>query len=160
MSCSRTQHSDSNGDESHTSNPSIPSLTLYQLSHFALPKLTMTPPNALHKYKISSLRDIYMGESSKFQKSRTFEIQILKLAVCLQSVNSFKFKWSITQRWNENKSEAIKICLVQHFEADFLWKVSLKILNSVIILKTFTHVSKIAQCTKLGRYTKAKIYST
>ena len=30
--------------------------------------------------------------------------------------------------------------LIQHFEADFLWKVSLKILNSGIILKTFTHV--------------------
>ena len=29
--------------------------------------------------------------------------------------------------------------LIQHFEADFLWKVSLKILNSGIILKTFTH---------------------
>ena len=31
--------------------------------------------------------------------------QILKLAVCLQSVNNFKFKWSIAQRWTENKSE-------------------------------------------------------
>ena len=41
----------------------------------------------------------------------------------------------------ENKSEKlIKICLIQHFETDFLWKVSLKILNSGIILKTFTHV--------------------
>ena len=30
------------------------------------------------------------------------------------------------------------ISLIQHFEADFLWKVSLKILNSEIILKTFT----------------------
>ena len=29
--------------------------------------------------------------------------------------------------------------LIQHFEADFLWKVSLKILISGIILKTFTH---------------------
>ena len=29
--------------------------------------------------------------------------------------------------------------LIQHFEADFQWKVSLKILNSGIILKTFTH---------------------
>ena len=29
--------------------------------------------------------------------------------------------------------------LIQHFEAEFLWKVSLKILNSGIILKTFTH---------------------
>ena len=49
-----------------------------------------------------------MGESSKFQKSWTFEIQILKLAVCLQSVNNIKFKGSIAQRWTENKSEAIK----------------------------------------------------
>ena len=31
------------------------------------------------------------------------------------------------------------ISLIQDFEADFLWKVSLKILNSGIILKTFTH---------------------
>ena len=31
------------------------------------------------------------------------------------------------------------IFLIQHFKADFLWKVSLKILNSGIILKTFTH---------------------
>ena len=29
---------------------------------------------------------------------------------------------------------------IQDFEADFPWKVSLKILNSGIILKTFTHV--------------------
>ena len=33
------------------------------------------------------------------------------------------------------------ISLIQHFEADFLWKVSLKILNSGIILKTFTQAS-------------------
>ena len=33
------------------------------------------------------------------------------------------------------------VSLFQHFEVDFLWKVSLKILNSGIILKTFTHVS-------------------
>ena len=31
------------------------------------------------------------------------------------------------------------ISLIQHFEADFQWKVSLKILNSGTILKTFTH---------------------
>ena len=36
--------------------------------------------------------------------------------------------------------ENIQICVIQHFEADFLWKVSPKILNSGIILKTFTHV--------------------
>ena len=37
--------------------------------------------------------------------------------------------------------EAIIISLIQHFEADFLWKVSLKILNSGLILKAFTHVT-------------------
>ena len=35
--------------------------------------------------------------------------------------------------------QAIIICLIQHFEADFPKKVSLKILNSGIILKIFTH---------------------
>ena len=32
VSCSRTQHSDSAGGETQTSNPSIPTLRLYQLS--------------------------------------------------------------------------------------------------------------------------------
>ena len=31
------------------------------------------------------------------------------------------------------------VSLIQHFEADFLWKDSLKILNSGLILKTFTN---------------------
>ena len=31
------------------------------------------------------------------------------------------------------------ISLYQHFEADIVWKVSLKILNSGLILKIFTH---------------------
>ena len=35
------------------------------------------------------------------------------------------------------------ICRIQHFEVDFLWKVSLKILNSGIILRTFTHGESI-----------------
>ena len=35
--------------------------------------------------------------------------------------------------------EAIRICLIQDFGAAFLWKVSLKILNSGMILKTFPH---------------------
>ena len=34
--------------------------------------------------------------------------------------------------------EPIIVSRIQHFEADFLWKVSLKILNSRLILKTFT----------------------
>ena len=36
--------------------------------------------------------------------------------------------------------EDIRISLIQYFEADFLWKVSLKILNSGFILKFFTRV--------------------
>ena len=35
--------------------------------------------------------------------------------------------------------EATIICLIQYFEAGFLWNVSLKILNSGIILKTPTY---------------------
>ena len=35
------------------------------------------------------------------------------------------------------------ISLIQHCEADFLWKVSLKILNSGLILKIFIHVSRV-----------------
>ena len=34
---------------------------------------------------------LYMGESSKFPNSWTFEIQILKLAVCLQNINISNF---------------------------------------------------------------------
>ena len=45
------------------------------------------------------------------------------------------------------------ISLIQHFEADFLWKVSLKILNSGIIQKAFTHVySKEQQHTSACTY--------
>ena len=40
---------------------------------------------------------------------------------------------------SDKSKEATIICQIQHFEADFLWKVSLKILNSGIILKTFTN---------------------
>ena len=36
--CSMIEYSDSTGDESRTSNPSIPNLMLYKLSHFAPPK--------------------------------------------------------------------------------------------------------------------------
>ena len=43
----------------------------------------------------------------KVQKFLTFEIQILKFAVWLQSVNNFKFKRSIAQSWTENKSEKL-----------------------------------------------------
>ena len=49
-------------------------------------------------------RPLYMGQSSIFQKSWTFKIQILNFAVCLQSVNNFIFEWSTAQWWTENKS--------------------------------------------------------
>ena len=39
-------------------------------------------------------------------------------------------------------TEAIIISLILHFEADFLWKVSLKILNSGLILKSLTPAKK------------------
>ena len=38
----------------------------------------------------------YMGESSTFSKSRTFEIQILKLVVCLQIINNFKLNGQLS----------------------------------------------------------------
>ena len=41
--------------------------------------------------------------------------------------------------------EPIIISLIQHFEADFLWQVSLKILNSGIILKTFTCEDRVIE---------------
>ena len=36
------------------------------------------------------------------------------------------------------------VSLIQHFEADFLWEVSLKILNSGIILKTHKQPSSVS----------------
>ena len=40
----------------------------------------------------------YMGESSKFPKSKTFETPIFKFAVCPLNIYNFKFKWSIVFR--------------------------------------------------------------
>ena len=40
--------------------------------------------------------------------------------------------------------------VIQDFEADFLWKVSLKILNSGIILKIFTHAFRLQCLEELG----------
>ena len=47
-------------------------------------------------------------------------------------VNCLLISWILIRK-------AIIIWRIQHFEADFLWKVSLEILNSGIIVKTFTH---------------------
>ena len=48
-----------------------------------------------------------------------------------------------------NQREAIIIWIIQNFEADFLWKVSLEILNTGIILKTCTHGVKRSLTGKL-----------
>ena len=50
------------------------------------------------------------------------------------------------------------ISLIQQFEADFLWKVSLKILNSGVILQTFTHVFK-QQNEGMDKYNANHVYS-
>ena len=47
----------------------------------------------------------YIGESSKFPKSWTFQTPILKLAICPLNIHNFKFKWSIVYRHTEDKSE-------------------------------------------------------
>ena len=41
---------------------------------------------------------------------------------------------------NINQRSYYNLPIFQDFEADFLWKVSLKIMNSGLIMKTFTHV--------------------
>ena len=55
----------------------------------------------------------------------------------------FKIIWKLIR-------EGIIVSLIQHFEADFLWKVSLKILNSGLILKTFTHEQVSEETKKLS----------
>ena len=52
--------------------------------------------------------------------------------------------------------KAIKISQIQHFEADFLSKVSLKILYSGLILKTFTHVHTVQICLSSNMLIKWK----
>ena len=49
----------------------------------------------------------YMGESSKFWKSWTLDIQIWKHALCLQYTNNFQFKCSIVLIETENKWEML-----------------------------------------------------
>ena len=85
---------------------------------------------------------VCMGESSKFPKSWTLEVQNLKLALCLQNSKKkssltgqmhFK-KLKINQRSYNNLPNSVFWGWLS------IWKVSLKILNSGLILKTITHV--------------------
>ena len=70
--------------------------------------------------------------------NRTFSKQIVKTLIrCILQ----RLIWACTVCLCTIKRTLGLYGLIQHFEADFLWKVSLKILNSGIILKTFTHVN-------------------
>ena len=56
------------------------------------------------------------------------------------NINNLKIQMVNRLGMNLNHiKEAIRICLIQDFEADFLWKVNLRILNSGMILKTVIH---------------------
>ena len=50
---------------------------------------------------------------------------------------------------NGNKSGSIALSQIQYFEDDFLWKVSPKILNSRIILKTVAQHEQMTHQYKL-----------
>ena len=78
-----------------------------------------------------------MGKSLKFLKSRTLENQNLKLAVCLQNITISKLHDQIPL--DKLKLNQKKLSVSVEFSILRLWKVNLKILNSGIILKTFTH---------------------
>ena len=64
-----------------------------------------TPPTAVSYLVGYGWTYIIMGESSKFPKSWTFEISIVKLAVWPLNIHNFKIKWSIGLGQTENKSE-------------------------------------------------------
>ena len=83
-----------------------------------------------------------MCESSKFPKSWTLEILNLKLAGWIHNLIILSLNDQRVELIRKLIREFIMSFLIQHFEADFLWKVSLKILNSGIILKTFTHADQ------------------
>ena len=74
-----------------------------------------------------------------FPKSWTLNIQIFietcKMATKYWQIQVLKVNCLLIYKLKINQSSN----LIQHFEADFLWKVSLKILNSGIILKALTH---------------------
>ena len=82
------------------------------------------------------------GWKLKILKILNFENSTLKTCSIPTKYSQFHVKMikCPLKDWKSIR-EAIMISLIQHFEADYLWKVSLKILKSGIILKTFTHVS-------------------
>ena len=75
-----------------------------------------------------------------FQNPDRKKSQIMKLTICLQNINNFKLNGLLSLVNWKSIREAIIAYWTQHFEADFLWEASLKILNSGVILKMFTLV--------------------
>ena len=55
--------------------------------------------------------------------------------------NLLKFNEALSLENQIINKKIIIISLIQHFEADFLWKVSLKILNLGLIMKKSTHAT-------------------
>ena len=97
--------------------------------------VSVTMPSVPHgwKFKISKILNFL---NSKLKTCSMFT----KLIPTISSLNG---QLSI-YKLNINFKKALRICLIEDFEADFLWKVGLKILNSGIILKTFTHVTSFS----------------
>ena len=71
-------------------------------------------------------------ESSKIHNLRNSNHK-----TCIMPTKYQQFQVEILN-WPKQITEAIIICIIQHFEADFLWKVSLKFLKSGKIPKTVT----------------------
>ena len=115
--------------------PSSPLRTVWSgLKPF--PIQTLHQSHLIWKPKGLDIKQICMGESSKFQKSWTLEIPS-SLKTCSMPTKYWPFPVSLDKlRISQRSCHSLPI---QHFEADFLWKVSLKVLNSGLILKTFTH---------------------
>ena len=82
---------------------------------------------------------LVQGRKFKISKILNFRKSEFKTCciICLQIIKNSKFNGQIPLG-KLKLNHAIITCIIQHFEADFLWKDSLKILNSGIILKTFT----------------------
>ena len=92
-----------------------------------------------------------MGDSSKFPKSCTSEIQIFKPAGCLQKriISCLNGQLCLDNLKNNQRIKLLLstiISLIHHFESDFLWKVSLKILNSGLILRRLRHTYFLVCC--------------
>ena len=98
------------------------------------------------------------GWKFKISKILTFLQWNLKTCSMSTNINNFMFQWSIVVRYTENKAKKLLECagftILRLTFYIFLWKVSLKILNSGIILKTFTHSRLIwvfvCRCSYMG----------